>query len=46
MPRIPAKITLALALAQLFTVALTASPAHAAVFEVDSTADTNTDPSG
>lgn len=42
MLRIPARITLALALTLLFAAALTASPAHAAVFEVDSTADTNT----
>jgi hypothetical protein len=41
MLRIPARITLAPAL--LFAAALTANPAHAAVFEVDSTAATNTD---
>jgi CSLREA domain-containing protein len=42
MLRTPARITLALVLALLFAVALTASPAWAASFEVDSTADTNT----
>lgn len=42
MLRNPARTTFALTLALLFAVALTASPAWAATFEVDSTADTNT----